>query len=71
MLHFKVSDREQISAIGTLGTLVLSLAAGMGVIGLIFLFSGVNPIFAFQKIFSGSFGSLYGFKETITKAIPL
>jgi ABC-type uncharacterized transport system permease subunit len=31
----------------------------------------VNPFFAFKKIFSGSFGSLYGLKETITKAIPL
>jgi ABC-type uncharacterized transport system permease subunit len=43
----------------------------MVAIGLLFLVSGVNPFFAFKKIFSGSFGSLYGFKETITKAIPL
>ena len=52
-------------------TLVLALAAGMVVIGLIFILCGVNPFFAFKKIFSGSFGSLYGLKETITKAIPL
>jgi simple sugar transport system permease protein len=71
MLHVNVSDREQISTLGTFLTLVLSLAAGMVVIGLIFIISGVDPIFAFRKIFSGSFGSLYGFKETITKAIPL
>ena len=71
MLHFKVSDREQISALGTFLTQVLALTAGMVAIGLLFIISGVNPFFAFKKIFSGSFGSLYGFKETITKAIPL
>lgn len=71
MLHVSVSDREQISALGTFLTLVFSLAAGMAVIGLIFILSGVDPVFAFKKIFSGSFGSLYGFKETLTKAIPL
>lgn len=52
-------------------TLLFSLLAGLFTIGLIFLFSGVNPLFAFYKIFSGSFGSAYGIKETITKAIPL
>ncbi|WP_319522748.1 ABC transporter permease [uncultured Desulfosarcina sp.] len=71
MLRVTVTDREQISALGTFGTLVLSLAAGLLVIGGIFLLCGVNPLFAFKKIVSGSFGSLYGFKETITKAIPL
>ena len=71
MLRVKVTDREQISALGSFLTLVLALAAGMLVIGAIFLSSGVNPFFAFKKIFIGSFGSLYGFKETITKAIPL
>lgn len=71
MLHVNVSDREQISALGTFLILVLALATGMVAIGLLFIASGVNPFFAFKKIFSGSFGSLYGFKETITKAIPL
>ncbi|MGD8703818.1 MAG: ABC transporter permease [Desulfosarcina sp.] len=71
MLQVKVTDRVQISAMGASMTLALSLAAGMLVIGVIFISSGVNPVFAFGKIFSGSFGSLYGFKETVTKAIPL
>ena len=71
MLHINVSDREQISTFGSFFTLVFALAAGMAVIGLIFWFCGVNPFFAFKKIFLGSFGSAYGFKETITKAIPL
>ncbi len=71
MLQVNVTNREQISALGSFAILILSLAAGMVVIGVIFLSCGVNPFFAFKKIFSGSFGSLYGFKETITKAIPL
>jgi simple sugar transport system permease protein len=71
MLKVKVTDREQITAISTFLILFLSLTTGLATIGVIFFFSGVNPLFAFVKIFSGSFGSLYGFKETITKAIPL
>jgi simple sugar transport system permease protein len=71
MLRVKVTDREQVTAMGSFMSLVLALSAGMVVIGVIFLSCGVNPFFAFQKIFSGSFGSLYGIKETITKAIPL
>lgn len=52
-------------------TNIFSLAAGLVVISIIFLFAGVNPLYAISEIFSGSFGSVYGFKETITKAIPL
>ena len=71
MLQIKVSDRDRISAVGSFGTMVLALGAGMVCIGMIFLFCGANPLFAFKKIFTGSFGSVYGVKETITKAIPL
>ena len=52
-------------------SLVFSLAAGLLAISVIFTVFGVNPFYALAKIFSGSFGSLYGIKETITKAIPL
>jgi simple sugar transport system permease protein len=48
-----------------------SLAAGLLAISSIFVIFGVNPLYAITKIFSGSFGSVYGIKETITKAIPL
>ncbi len=71
MFHVKVSDRDQLSAMGSFVTMMLALTAGLVAIGVIFFLCGVNPLFAFKKIFSGSFGSLYGFKETITKAIPL
>jgi len=52
-------------------TNIFSLVAGLCVIGIIFLIAGVNPLYAISQIFLGSFGSLYGIKETMTKAIPL
>ncbi|GAB6906026.1 RbsC1 [Desulfosarcina cetonica] len=71
MYKLHISDRENLSPVGTLMILLFSLTAGFLVIGLLFFLSGVNPLFAFKKIFAGSFGSLYGIKESITKAIPL
>ena len=71
MLRVNVTDRMKVTPKISALTLLVSLGAGMLTIGLIFLLSGVNPFYAFYKIFSGSFGSFYGIKETITKAIPL
>ncbi|HSL61382.1 MAG TPA: ABC transporter permease [Desulfotignum sp.] len=71
MIHITTTDRYQITRLRALMTNVASLAAGIGVISIIFLMAGVNPLFAISEIFQGSFGSAYGFKETITKAIPL
>ena len=71
MLKFDVTDRDTITTGTTVLNLIGSLLAGMAAISLIFLINGNNPFFAFAKIFGGSFGSLYGIKETITKAIPL
>lgn len=71
MLQISVTDRTRITPRTSILTVVFSLVAGLGVISLIFLLSGVNPLYAIFKIFSGSFGSFYGIKETITKAIPL
>ena len=52
-------------------TLVSSLIVALLAISLMFLIFGVNPLYAITQIFIGSFGSLYGLKETVTKAIPL
>ncbi len=71
MIHFTTSDRYNITAFRSFMTNVGSLGAGLLVISIIFLVAGVNPIFAISEIFMGSFGSIYGIKETITKAIPL
>lgn len=70
-MKIKVTDRSAISTAQTFFILCLSILAGLVVISVIFLLSGANPLFAIKKIFGGSFGSLYGFKETVTKAIPL
>ncbi|WP_022667425.1 ABC transporter permease [Desulfospira joergensenii] len=71
MIKIHTSDRYNITGIRSLLTNVASLTAGVLVISMIFLAAGVNPVFAIKEIFMGSFGSAYGFKETITKAIPL
>jgi len=71
MFKVTVTDRDSISTAGSFLILVGSLAAGLFAISFIFLISGANPFYAIMKIFSGSFGSFYGIKETITKAIPL
>jgi len=70
-MKIKITNRAKITPKDQVLTLVFSIMAGLFVIGLIFLAFGVNPIFAFAKIFRGSFGSIYGIKETVTKAIPL
>jgi simple sugar transport system permease protein len=70
-LKIKVTDRINILPRHSLLSLVFSLAAGLLAISFIFTVFGVNPLYALAKIFSDSFGSFYGIKETITKAIPL
>ena len=71
MLKIKTTNRYDITTLRSFMTNILSLLAALVVISIIFLIAGVNPIFAISEIFSGSFGTFYGIKETITKAIPL
>ncbi len=71
MIKIKTSDRYDISPLRSFLTNGLSICAGLLVISMIFLAAGTNPVYAIKEIFSGSFGSLYGIKETLTKAIPL
>ena len=71
MLKLRITDRIDIHPKHSFFALVFSLAAGLLAISFIFLIFGVNPLYALAKIFSGSFGSLYGLKETVVKAIPL
>jgi len=71
MIKIKTTDRYNITPLRSFMTNILSLAAALVAISVLFLIVGVNPIFAISEIFSGSFGSFYGIKETITKAIPL
>ena len=66
-----IEDREDVSRLFSFLVLVLSLLAGFAAVGLVFALAGANPFFAVEKIFVGSFGSVYGLKETLSKAIPL
>lgn len=50
---------------------VLSIGLALVAAALIFLSFNVDPLEAYRRIFIGSFGSWYGFSETIVKAIPL
>ena len=68
-LHFERRPKATLSF--TLFILIGSLLLGTLAASLLFLIRGVNPFIALQKIFLGSFGSWYGFQETIAKAIPL
>ena len=49
----------------------LSLFLALSVIGIVFAALGIDPFFAYSRIFGGAFGSLYALSETVTKAIPL
>ncbi len=52
-------------------SLGISILLSLATIALLFLLLGVDPIYAFQRIFQGGFGSAYGLSESLTKAIPL
>jgi len=70
-VKISVVQRQRISATVSALTVLGSLLCGFIVVGIIFAANGVNPFFAIWRIFDGSFGSFYSFKETVTKAIPL
>ena len=71
ILSIRLQTRHESSTGHQLVVLLLSLLAGFVAVGVIFTVKGVNPLYALWKILAGSFGSLYGISETITKAIPL
>ncbi len=66
-----ITPRDHTGVWFNVGVLMISLLAGLVAVGIVFVTRGVNPFLAIWSIFEGSFGSWYGIKETITKAIPL
>lgn len=70
-MKISVAKRTSISRKTSTFYFLLSIIFGLFASSLIFAIKGVNPFYAIQRIFQGSFGSIYGLKETITKAIPL
>lgn len=67
----KIEKNPSPSALETTLGLVCSLGAALLVAAVILWTQGVNPWYAYTKIFIGAFGSWYGWSETLTKAIPL
>jgi simple sugar transport system permease protein len=70
-LFFEFEKRLQVSRRLQIMATFLSLILSLVFIGFIFLALGVNPIYAYFRIFQGAFGNLYGLSETMVKAIPL
>ncbi|MFQ3619464.1 MAG: ABC transporter permease, partial [Spirochaetales bacterium] len=68
---FRWESRKKQSPIFSFTILLGAVGIGVLCIGFVFLLLGVDPIFALRRIFLGSFGSLFGLRETLTKAIPL
>lgn len=66
-----ILPREKSSPLFNFLILLSSLFAGLVAVGIVFLIKGINPFFAIAEIFTASFGSLFGFQETLTKAVPL
>jgi general nucleoside transport system permease protein len=69
--RIRIVQSDNYSRTAGITALAISLVCGFAAIGILFLAKGINPFFAVWKIFSGSFGSSYGIKETVTKSIPL
>lgn len=71
MPRLRVERRAHASGGIQVLALVLALLAALAAIALLLRALGVDPLYAYQRILSGAFGSLYGLSETVTKAIPL
>lgn len=69
--HLRLERRLSVPRQLELFTRVASLVLALGAIAVLFGALGVNPLIAYQRIFRGAFGSLYGLSETVVKAIPL
>ncbi len=69
----RIRIRRRKEELGSKGFLVTVSMIILGIIlgGLFFSLIGVSPIFAYERILLGSFGSLSGWKEIMRKAIPL
>lgn len=70
-VHIRLEKRLDIPRWLIFVVPVVSVVAALLFIALLFRILGVNPLVAYQRIFTGAFGSLYGLSETLTKAIPL
>ncbi|MGB9793866.1 ABC transporter permease [Caldisericum exile] len=70
-MHISIEKRGYVSKKYYTSVYLISIFVAVILSSFIFLLRGINPFYAFSKIFQGSFGSPFGLKETIAKAIPL
>ncbi len=62
---------EKPNLVGSLVIRLLSFVMGLGVVAVIFLLQGVNPILLYLNIFRVAFFTRYGLAETFSRMIPL
>ncbi|MBN1648823.1 MAG: ABC transporter permease [Spirochaetales bacterium] len=70
-MKLQVTPRQTLTRGNSILIPLFSLIGGFALVSIVFLVKGINPFFALFSIFHDSFGSIYGIKETIRKAIPL
>ena len=71
MIGLRIAARTEISGRREILLRVAAAFAALIASGLIMALMNYNPFDVFGKILSGSLGTAYRFRETITKAIPL
>ncbi len=68
-IHFEERDKLGLST--RLLIPIVCIALALVVCGLLMLALGYNPFSAYEKLFSGGFGSLRNISESILQAVPL
>lgn len=70
-MKVRIEKREIPSRMMLFLSSILSLLLALIAAAVIFSSYGVDPFEAYRRVFVGSFGSWYGFSETVVKTIPL
>ncbi len=65
-----LKDKSKIF-LGYMVKVIIAIVAALIISGIFILFIGVNPFYAFEMLFIGVFGRLFGFGEMLAKATPL
>lgn len=70
-MKIKLERRAQVNKYELIAIRLASILLALFSVGILFIVSGIDPIFAYSVIFSGVFRSTYGISEIIVKAIPI
>jgi simple sugar transport system permease protein len=71
MMGIRIAAREEMTGKSEKLLRVAAAVVALAASGIIMALMGYNPFEVFGKIISGSLGTAYRVKETVTKAIPL